>query len=111
MAVSTKQITAADISAGGDAIKTDIIYGYVNAIHVHFEGAATTVDIDEDGEPGRKLVDLASGNTDTTVYLKVQATDNTGSAITGQYVPVMLAGRATVTVTTPVTVYVFYEAL
>jgi len=111
MAVSVAEITAADITAGGDSIKTEVIYGKLNAIHVHFDGSATTVDIDEDGEPGRKLVDLASGNTDTTVYPVAQATDNTGSGISDQYVPIVVAGRFTVTVTNPVTVYIYYEKL
>lgn len=78
--------TGANGSATGTA-KLNIV-GYIESIKVDYNGSApatTTVDIDESGGMGRKLLDLAASATDVVVYPVVNNTNNAGAAVTGIY--------------------------
>lgn len=77
--------TGANGSATGTA-RLQIV-GYIEAIKVDYHSApvTTTVDIDESGGLGRKLMDLAAGNTDVVIYPVVNNTNNAGAAVDGIY--------------------------
>lgn len=72
-------------SATGTA-KLNIV-GYIESIKVTYHSApnTTTVDIDEASGMGRKLMDLAAGNTNVVIYPVVNNTNNAGAAVTGIY--------------------------
>lgn len=90
MAMNNYQVPVTTTGSAGSASGTArlSIAGYIHAIRVNYHASApatTTVDIDEDGGLGRKLMDLAASATDKIIYPVVQNTDNTGSAVAGEY--------------------------
>lgn len=93
------QVTVTTAGTAGSATGTglsDTINGQLLAAHINYHASApgtTTVDLDEVGGPGRKLLDKAGSNTDITHYPRVQMEGTTGSGLTGIYEPFALAGR------------------
>lgn len=82
-------------SATGSGL-SDTMNGTLLAAHINYHASApatTTVDLDEVGGAGRKLLDKAGSNTDVTHYPRVQMEGTTGSGLTGIYEPFALAGR------------------
>ena len=82
-------------SATGTA-DSDPIAGELLAVYIDYAGTApgtTTVDLDEVGGAGRKLLDKAASATDVTHYPRVQMQDNTGANVAGVYERFALAGR------------------
>lgn len=121
MAIRSVRIESGAIDASGDAVAvSDVIHGKILAVSVNYPAGACTVDIDTVGlADDIKIVDLASSNTDTTVYPRVPATDITGAAVTFDgtneiYTPVPVSSRLQLTVAggteaQEVTVDVLYE--
>jgi hypothetical protein len=90
MTMNNYQIPVTTTGSAGAATGTArmSITGFIEAIRVNYHGSApatTTVDIDEDGGLGRKLMDLAAANTDAVIYPIVQNTDNTGAPVEAEY--------------------------
>ena len=88
--------------------KTDIIHGIVDTIKIQDRAGAATVDVDEASGLARKLVNLASGTTTTTVGTGGEMTDNTGSGLS-TYLPQVVHGRLTVTSSENCTVMISYS--
>lgn len=90
MGMNQYRVPVTTTGNNGSATGTAVIQisGYIEAIRINYHASApasTTVDIDENGGLGRKLMDLAASATDKVIYPVVQSTDNTGSAVTGNY--------------------------
>lgn len=93
------QVTVTTTGTAGSATGTglsDTINGMLMAAHINYHASApatTTVDLDEVGGAGRKLLDKAASATDVVHYPRVLMQDNTGANLTGIYEPFALAGR------------------
>ncbi len=76
-------ITATVAAAATTASATSEFFkGKILKIDVNYTGAAMEVDLDTVGEQKtQKILNLASGNTDTTYYPRVALEDNTGTAL------------------------------
>lgn len=73
-------------SATGTADTATVVRGLIYAVYVDYHASApgtTTVDLDEVGGMGQKIVDLAAGNTDRALYPRVTETNNAGTAGSG----------------------------
>ena len=95
------------------------INGLVHSVSVDYHASTpgtTTVDLDEVGGMGRKLLDLAGANTDITYYPRLLAQGGTGANLTGIYDRQAIAGRpikvtvaASDALTNAVVVYIVVE--
>jgi len=93
------QVAVTTTGSAGSATGTadsNPITGELLAVFVDYNASApatTTVDLDEVGGAGRKLLDKAANATDVTHYPRVLMQDNTGANLTGVYERFALAGR------------------
>jgi len=93
------QVAVTTTGSAGSATGTadsNPITGELLAVFVDYNASApatTTVDLDEVGGAGRKLLDKAANATDVTHYPRVLMQDNTGANLTGVYERFTLAGR------------------
>lgn len=83
--------TSGSAGAASGSQRTDSpVRGFVYAIKIDYDGAApgsTTVELVEEGGLAQMLVDLDAGNSDLTLYPRVQETqnDNTPTGAHGFY--------------------------
>lgn len=87
--------TGEDGSATGSG-KTPPVNGEIHAIHLNYHASApntTTVDVDEVGGAGRKILDKAGSNTNVSHYPRLLMQDTTGANLTGEYDRIAVAGR------------------
>ncbi len=83
-------------SATGAWKTKQAIEGFVEAIKITRNGSTpdtTTVIVTEVGGMGRTLATVTLSSASVTIYPTVQATDNTGAAVTGAYRRLYVGGR------------------
>lgn len=93
--LETDDATGSAGSAGADGYSPPVS-GLVQAVMVEYVGSPPgTTDVtlvDDDDPAGETIVTIANANTDTKLYPRRQAGDNTGSSVSA-YVPYAVHGR------------------
>lgn len=83
--------------SGSGTVDSDLIHGYIESVAIT-RSSATTLDIDEVSGLQRKIVDLASADTDPTLYPRAEETDITGTGVS-TYTRFYVDGKVRMTAT------------
>lgn len=92
-------VTVTTAGEDGEAVgsgKTPPVNGEIHAVHINYDASApntTTVDVDEVGGAGRKILDKAGSNTDVSHYPRLLMQDTAGANLTGEYDRIAIASR------------------